>query len=217
MLFASKIKNLNPELVQYKDSSTQTTGDSEDQLHTFGHRQSYSCPLGKDGRFDHSRNVDKLMSELLLLDCANTLVTSCSGGEQKRLCFAQELVAQIKPNLLCIDEPSSGLDSNAAEVVIQCLQSLAERHQMAIITSIHQPNSLILNMFDQLYLLSMGGHCVFFGQPNNLKQYLTDNGIECPEEVHPIELMLKISSKYPTKLGYLSNTKVWNALNKDQE
>ncbi|CAG2119793.1 unnamed protein product, partial [Medioppia subpectinata] len=122
-------------------------------------------PLDINGNFDHNLNVRRILSELLLEDCADTCVQTCSGGEQKRLTVGLELVQQNKPNLMCIDEPTSGLDSNAAELVIQCLRELSERHRMAIVTSIHQPNSLLLSMFDQLYVLSKGGHCVFAGRP----------------------------------------------------
>ena len=83
--------------------------------------------------------------------------------------------------------------------VIQCLRSLSERHRMSIVTSIHQPNSLLLNMFDQLYVMAKGGHCVFTGRPNTLRSYLSVNGIDCPQDVLPIELLLKISSKFPNK------------------
>lgn len=59
-----------------------------------------------------------MLGEMMLNDCANTLVANCSGGEQKRIALAQELMArEDQPNLICIDEPTSGLDSNAAEQV----------------------------------------------------------------------------------------------------
>ncbi|CAG2104152.1 unnamed protein product [Medioppia subpectinata] len=132
-------------------------------------------------------------------DCADTTVQRCSGGEQKRLTVGLELVQQIKPNLLCIDEPTSGLDSNSSEIVIQCLKRLTEKHSMAIVTSIHQPNSLILAMFDRLYVLSKGGHCVFAGPPTQLRAHLNSCGIECPSHFAPIELILKIASNFPNK------------------
>ena len=70
---------------------------------------------------------------------------------------------------------------------------------MSIVTSIHQPNSLLLSMFDQLYVLSKGGHCVFTGRPNQLREHLTKCDIICPEDVLPIEMLLKISSNFPNK------------------
>ena len=66
---------------------------------------------------DHEKNVSDIMSELLISDTMNTLVERCSGGEQKRLAIALELTAIKKPNLILCDEPTTGLDSNIAEVV----------------------------------------------------------------------------------------------------
>ncbi|CAG2171101.1 unnamed protein product [Oppiella nova] len=139
--------------------------------------------VDNNGNFDHNLNVRKILCELLLEDCADNSVQTCSGGEQKRLSVGLELVQQMKPNLLCIDEPTSGLDSNASELVIKCLRQLSERHRMAIVTSIHQPNSLLLSMFDELYVLSKGGHCVFTGPPNLLRGHLLRSGITCADDI----------------------------------
>jgi ABC-type multidrug transport system ATPase subunit len=57
------------------------------------------------------------MSELMISNITNNFVDDCSGGEFKRLAVASELISYRKPNLLCIDEPMTGLDSNAAEIV----------------------------------------------------------------------------------------------------
>jgi ABC-type multidrug transport system ATPase subunit len=70
-----------------------------------------------DRNMDHEKNVKNLMTEFLISDIEDTYVENCSGGEQKRLAIALELTSQKKPNLICIDESTSGLDSNAAEVV----------------------------------------------------------------------------------------------------
>lgn len=66
---------------------------------------------------DHENSVMSLLSDLMMTDIANNKVKNCSGGEQKRLSIALEMTQFIKPNLICIDEPTTGLDSNAAENV----------------------------------------------------------------------------------------------------
>jgi len=71
----------------------------------------------EDVQIDHKKGAEKLLSDLMVSDIANTVVGNCSGGEQKRLAIACELTANFKPNLMCIDEPTSGLDSNSAEIV----------------------------------------------------------------------------------------------------
>jgi len=71
-------------------------------------------------KVEHQNIVNQLMSELLISDIADNLVENCSGGEIKRLVIASELTSYAKPNMLCIDEPTTGLDSNAAEIASLC-------------------------------------------------------------------------------------------------
>ena len=71
-------------------------------------------------KFNHEENIEKIISDLLLTDCQDNLVVNCSGGEQKRLSIGLELTPIVKPNLLCIDEPTSGIDSNASDKVNKC-------------------------------------------------------------------------------------------------
>jgi ABC-type multidrug transport system ATPase subunit len=99
---------------------------------------------GNQFKIDHENNVMDLMSELMLSDIADNKVKDCSGGEQRRLSIALEMTQHIKPNLLCIDEPTTGLDSNAAEVV-------------TFITSIYF-NFLSL-MSNSLYLYKIFAEC----------------------------------------------------------
>ncbi|CAG2115794.1 unnamed protein product, partial [Medioppia subpectinata] len=200
LLFASKLKNKKSVGLKGRDNIAAETGDSASLEPGLGRKHQVideTVPLDIDGNFDHDMNVRRILLDLLLADCADNAVQTCSGGEQKRLTIGLELVQQNKPNLMCIDEPTSGLDSNASEMVIQCLKELSERHRMAIVTSIHQPNSLLLSMFTQLYVLSKGGHCVFAGRPNLLKDHLNSCGVTCPEDVQPIELLLKIATNFP--------------------
>ena len=70
----------------------------------------------------HKCNVEKVMSELMISDVADNTTETCSGGELKRLAIAMELTAVDKPNLILIDEPTTGLDSHIASVVCISLQ-----------------------------------------------------------------------------------------------
>ncbi|CAG2115224.1 unnamed protein product, partial [Medioppia subpectinata] len=152
--------------------------------------------LGPEGQaFDHQMNVSAIMADLLMSDTMNTRADRCSGGEQKRLAIAVELTAFHKPNLILFDEPTTGLDSNVAEVVIQCIKSLAQKHNICIIATIHQPNSDVLQMFDNLYVLAKGGQCVYFGPPVHLRHHLSSSNIVCNENQVPIEHLLTIASK----------------------
>ena len=70
-----------------------------------------------DENIDHEMNVEKVMTELMISDVANNTAKKCSGGELKRLAIGVELTAVDKPNLILMDEPTTGLDSHIATVV----------------------------------------------------------------------------------------------------
>lgn len=123
-------------------------------------------------KIDYEEIAFGLLEELDILHTASTFVDYCSDGERKRLALALELTSLRMPNLICIDEPTSGLDSNSAEVEIRCLQKLVNRHLITILVSIHQPNTQILHMFDQIYCLARGGVCIYSGPPNRIGESL---------------------------------------------
>ena len=77
---------------------------------------------------------------------------------------------------------------------MNCLRNLAKKHNISILTSIHQPNNEIVLMFDKIYVLAKGGNCVFSGLPNMIRSHLFDNNIIIDEKDVPIEQLLKIAS-----------------------
>lgn len=106
-------------------------------------RLSHLPPAERDAR------VSALVATLRLGACESTRVgdsssaatRGISGGERKRLCIACELLTL--PSLLFCDEPSSGLDSSMAFVVVDVLRELAKSHGVTVIASIHQPSSQV--------------------------------------------------------------------------
>jgi phosphonate transport system ATP-binding protein len=60
-----------------------------------------------------------------------------SGGEQQRVAIARALVQA--PDLIIADEPVASLDPRTAEDVLALLCGLAERHGVALLCSLHQP------------------------------------------------------------------------------
>ena len=144
---------------------------------------------------DHERSVSQIMSDLLISDTINTRAENMSGGEQKRLAIGLELTAAKKPNVMFCDEPTTGLDSNVAEVVVQCLKELALKHNISIIATLHQPNTDILQMIDKLYVLAKGGVAVYSGTPQQLPNHMRSCGIVCNAYQVPIEHLVTIASK----------------------
>lgn len=87
---------------------------------------------------DHEDEAMLVMEYLNLESCADTKVNRCSGGQVKRVCIGVELISH--PDILVLDEPTTGLDSSTAAQCIQLLRRLtdAKENPPAIVATIHQ-------------------------------------------------------------------------------
>eukprot|EP01038_Epipyxis_sp_PR26KG_P004915 gene4915-6878_t len=94
-----------------------------------------------------------------------------SFEQRKRVSIGVELASN--PSILFLDEPTTGLDSRAAQVVTRCIRRVAASGR-SIVCTIHQPSIPIFNAFDSLLLLKRGGQIVFFGQLGDNSQYLVE-------------------------------------------
>lgn len=152
--------------------------------------------IGNGENNDAKKHIEATMSALSLpKDLLNRPFKKCSGGEQKRVAIAQELMSLDPPTYLFLDEPTTGLDSVSAYEVITCLKGLVVSHpQMTIVASIHAPNDETLNLFDQLYVLAKGGVPVYEGPPDGIRttiEKVTSLQIHFGEP--PIEALLKVA------------------------
>ncbi len=57
------------------------------------------------------------------------------------------------PQVIFLDEPTSGLDSLTSYIICSELKKLANNQNKTVIMTIHQPNSEIYGLFDELLLL----------------------------------------------------------------
>ena len=79
--------------------------------------------------------VEEIIKELRLKKCENTkiggpLLKGVSGGERKRTSIGVELITD--PNLIFLDEPTTGLDSFTATSVMETLNELAQTGRTSI-------------------------------------------------------------------------------------
>jgi ABC-type multidrug transport system ATPase subunit len=115
--------------------------------------------------------------------------------QRKLLSIGVELVA--KPALLLfIDEPTSGLDSQSSLAIVSLLRKLADNGQ-AVLSTIHQPSSILFEEFDQLLFLAKGGRTVYFGEIGHNSQTLLDyfkkhGARPCGKSENPAEYILEI-------------------------
>ena len=114
--------------------------------------------------------------------------------QRKLLTIGVELAA--KPALLLfLDEPTSGLDSQSSWAIVAFLRKLADQGQ-AVLSTIHQPSSMLFQEFDRLLFLAKGGRTVYFGDigknSETLLNYFESHGARhCDEAENPAEFMLE--------------------------
>ncbi|PIN15399.1 Transporter, ABC superfamily (Breast cancer resistance protein) [Handroanthus impetiginosus] len=87
-------------------------------------------------------------------------VSGLSIEQRKRLTIAVELVAN--PSIIFMDEPTTGLDSRAAAIVMRTVKNVANTGR-TIVCTIHQPSIDIFEAFDELLLLQAGGRMIYCG------------------------------------------------------
>jgi ABC-type multidrug transport system ATPase subunit/pSer/pThr/pTyr-binding forkhead associated (FHA) protein len=109
---------------------------------------------------ERTRRIGEVLGELSLTGHADTRTSSLSGGQQKRVNVALELLT--KPSLLFLDEPTSGLDPGLDMSVMEMMSGLARDGRTVIVVTHSVAN---LNVCDRLLVLVPGGKVAYFGSP----------------------------------------------------
>ncbi|ELQ74851.1 ATP-binding Cassette (ABC) Superfamily [Trachipleistophora hominis] len=96
-------------------------------------------------------SIDRLLAEFDMSDRKHCLIGEqdggISGGQRKRLSIIAELLSD--PEILFLDEPTTGLDVRNASVMVKSLKN----RKKTIVLTIHQPSSNLFFMFDDLIVL----------------------------------------------------------------
>ena len=91
---------------------------------------------------EKQRIVEKVLLQLGLDKCAETRIGNefkrgVSGGERKRTNIGMELV--LSPDVLFLDEPTTGLDSSTARNVMECLHRLSRKGRTLLSLTLRHP------------------------------------------------------------------------------
>jgi ABC-type multidrug transport system ATPase subunit/pSer/pThr/pTyr-binding forkhead associated (FHA) protein len=111
---------------------------------------------------ERQRRIAEVLEELALTRHAETRTSAMSGGQQKRVNVALELLT--KPSLLFLDEPTSGLDPGLDKSVMEQMAELAHDGRTIIVVTHSVAN---LNLCDRLLVLVPGGKIAYFGPPED--------------------------------------------------
>jgi ABC-2 type transport system ATP-binding protein len=111
-------------------------------------------------------DVDELLATVGLTTRANQQIKTLSGGQRRRLDVAMGLVG--RPELLFLDEPTTGLDPMARREFHNLVHSLTEKYETTILLATHDLNEAE-KLADHIIILN-GGRIVADGAAEELAQ-----------------------------------------------
>ena len=86
---------------------------------------------------ERAERVRMLIDEVGLSHRAGAMPHELSGGEMQRVAIARALA--IRPRLILADEPTGNLDSTTGEAILDLLESVSEKHGIAMLVVTHSP------------------------------------------------------------------------------
>lgn len=102
--------------------------------------------------------INKAIDTVKLKNEKDMFIKKLSGGQKKRASIAVELLSD--PNLLFLDEPSSGLDPGTERSLMLSLQTMASSGKTVVLVT---HSTLQLKLCDKIVFLGKGGNLCFYG------------------------------------------------------
>ncbi|HUT26607.1 MAG TPA: ABC transporter ATP-binding protein [Methanomassiliicoccales archaeon] len=115
------------------------------------------------GLFDRRLGVDELIESVQLQDKRNVWFMNLSGGLKQRVGVAISMVND--PELIFLDEPTTGLDPKARREVWDVIRKLKLRNKTVILTTHYMEEAEILS--DRVAIMDQGGF-IAMGTPRQI-------------------------------------------------
>ncbi len=126
------------------------------------------------GKLLHMKNINvcEILSITQMQDFKNQLVGDLSGGQYQRMLIARALMGT--PDLLVLDEPSTGVDISSQKEIYKILRELNKNKKLTILSVEHNLYAATESS-SMIYHLSNGkGHLCT--PQNYLKEYIAKEG-----------------------------------------
>jgi len=129
--------------------------------------------LRRLGRRAARRRAAELLEQFDLVDAGGRLVRTYSGGMRRRLDLAAGLV--IAPQVLFLDEPTTGLDPRSRQTTWAAVRALADRGVTVLLTTQYLEEAD--QLADRIAFLD-AGEIIAAGRPAELKAQLAGERVE---------------------------------------
>lgn len=126
--------------------------------------------VGPRGLFRRIREEDRektreAMREVGVEHLADRLIGTLSGGQRQRVFLAKALASE--PELLILDEPTTGVDPQAREEFYKLLDHLNHDHDMTLLLVSHDTQAIALSAHR---LVAVNRTVVFDGDPHRFEE-----------------------------------------------
>jgi ABC-2 type transport system ATP-binding protein len=149
--------------------------------------------------FELKQRITEILTRVGLLDRCADLVETFSGGMQRRIELAKGLLHH--PEVLLLDEPTTGLDPGARRDLWQYLQILRDQERVSVIVTTHLMEEA--ERCDRLAILNEG-NLVALGTPEALTREIGGDVILL-EARDPQTLADRIRNKFQVEATVMDN------------
>lgn len=118
------------------------------------------------------------LSHVLGTKVGNAAIRGVSGGERRRVSLAEAIATC--PDVLCLDNPTNGLDSSTALEFMQMVREFTSQHGNTTAMSVYQGSDSMVPLFDKVVIINSGRQ-IFYGKATEAKAYFESLGFVCPD------------------------------------
>lgn len=133
---------------------------------------------------------EQMLTQLGVMDRAGDRAERLSGGLKRRVEIAKTLLHS--PQVLILDEPSTGLDPNSRADVWKYLKDLQKKQKITVLVTTHLMEEA--EICDRLAILHQG-NLVAVGKPEELKKTVGGDVVQI-QAAGPENLSVKIKEKF---------------------
>lgn len=122
---------------------------------------------------DSKRRANELIEQFDMVDAANRVVKTYSGGMKRRIDLAMSLIAS--PPVIFLDEPTTGLDPRSRVTMWDTVRGLARSGTTILLTTQYMDEAD--NLADNIVVID-NGKVIAEGTPNTLKAKVGSDRLE---------------------------------------
>ena len=115
-------------------------------------KENLQFPLELNNDDNQEERIKSILTEVGLLDRANTYPDKLSGGEQQRIAIARALIHN--PDIILADEPTGNLDYETGLQIVDLLDRVVKKKGKTMIMVTHSKD--VIGLADKIYSLKEG-------------------------------------------------------------